>query len=144
MYKCVNPLMFDLQVLPCGKCYNCQMRKRSAWDLRLLAQSHVANDSVFVTLTYSNDNLVDVNKREIQLWIKKLRNLGLEFKYYAVAEYGERTSRPHYHVLLFIQDYSEKLPYATSLLDTWDKGIIDVANVTPASIHYVTKWHVHP
>lgn len=144
MFKCVNPLFINMMPVPCGKCYNCQMRKRAEWDFRLQVQSMYSVDSLFITLTYSDDNLEALSKRTLQLWFKDLRNKGLKFRYYAVGEYGERSGRQHYHVILFVESYSDQLPQKYSLYSTWTKGIMDIGTVSDASIHYVTKWHVHP
>lgn len=120
------------------------MRKRAEWDFRLLVESLYSKDSLFLTLTYDNDHLEDLNKRTLQLWFKSLRNAGLKFKYYAVGEYGERSGRQHYHVLLFIKSYSDVIPYPELIPQNWALGMADIGSVTPASIHYVTKWHISP
>ncbi|KAA6326489.1 hypothetical protein EZS27_024414, partial [termite gut metagenome] len=57
---------------------------------------------------------------------------------FLVSEYGTKSGRPHYHMLLFNfpQDYdiSRALAYA------WPHGFFSVGEVTPASIHYTTKY----
>lgn len=145
MFTCSNPKFINLTSVPCNNCYNCQMRKRAEWDFRLLQESLHCKDAVFLTLTYDNEHLEPLNKHILQLYFKKLRNLGYKFTYYAVGEYGERTGRPHYHVLLFISSYpSGSVCNPFSLYGTWNLGMMDVGSFTPKSVHYVTKWHVHP
>lgn len=145
MYTCLNPLRIwkdgvGYVDVPCGKCYDCQMRKRAEWDLRLQVEALHSEDCAFVTLTYDNDHLENLSVRTTQLWLKSLRNKGFKFRYYGVAEFGELYGRPHYHFLIFFKEHT----YPLLLYNTWDKGIMDVGSVTPAAIHYVTKWHVHP
>lgn len=143
MYKCAKPLFINLQTVPCGTCYECQMRKRAEWDLRLRVENRTC-ESFFVTLTMDDDHYVSPNKRALQLFFKTLRNQGLVFKYYAVAEFGERTGRGHYHLCLFVKKWSESIRNMHDIVRFWDKGMTDIAPLNDASIHYVTKWHVHP
>lgn len=102
----------------------------------------------FLTLTYNDEeipltseNVPTLRKDDVQRFIKRLRRLleGQGIRYYAVGEYGTRTSRPHYHVLVFniegdVYDVVHK---------TWGLGNIQIGTVTSASIHYVAKYHVN-
>lgn len=117
------------------------MRKRAEWDLRLYITSLYAKATAFVTYTYDDDYLSLAHfYREFQLRHKRLRNDGCKFSFYHVSEFGERFGRPHNHELMFFyQDIDPRVLYRY-----YDYGIMDVGSVTPASIHYVTKWHVHP
>lgn len=71
--------------------------------MMLEALSH--EQSSFVTLTYNNDHLPpdgSVSPRDLQLFVKRLRKLSnLKLRFYGVGEYGEVSSRPHYHLALF-------------------------------------------
>jgi len=59
----------------------------------------------------------DSLRRDVQLFIKKLRyelttrNPHAKVRYYAVGEYGERFKRPHYHIALFGEDFSDDRKY---------------------------------
>lgn len=62
---------------------------------------------LFLTLTYNNENLPKhgVFKEEVQLFLKRLR-ISLDrlhykhnLRYFACAEYGSKSKRPHYHML---------------------------------------------
>lgn len=174
-----NPYTGEKLLVPCGKCYACQVRKSGSRTLRvkLEAKSHKYN--LFVTLTYRDEdiprvslersytslqcdydirgyqkgrflstkseihqddnllavglNLDEVNgnpskymsiirnkqklsknlsgiavlsKRDVQLFLKRLRkyvykNTRERLRYFIVGEYGPKTYRPHYHLLLF-------------------------------------------
>lgn len=95
----------------------------------------------FVTLTYNDenlplgkDNIPSLCKPDLQDYFKRIRKVH-KFRYYAVGEYGGQTGRPHYHLIAFggnRETYIEK----------WEKGQAHIGEVTPASIHYVTKYHV--
>lgn len=123
--------------------------KQQEWCFRIDQEMKACAISFFVTLTYSNENLVfaDVepclNKRDLQLHFKKVRK-ALEprsVKYYAVGEYGERSNpgRPHYHYLLFYYGQFERFKLMNIIKDNWDKGISQVLPVTGAQ-GYVTKY----
>ena len=147
MFTCYSPILVfneyqDRYIsVPCGNCDNCQQRLRAEWDLRLYVESLHSVSSAFVTYTYEDDYLcVAHSYREFQLLHKRMRNDGMDFKFYHVSEFGETYGRPHNHELIFFKNDVDPL----RLYDYAQYGIMDVGTVTPASIHYVTKWHVHP
>lgn len=156
--ECLSPLSIprqggsgaaDRQTVPCGKCMACLQTKRSHWTFRLNEQLRNSSSAYFVTLTYENnkvplsENLIpEVSKRDVQLFIKRLRKrTKSQIRYYLVSEYGSTTHRPHYHAIMFNVDpvYSK----ATEMIfQEWQNGQIMVGTVTPASIHYVTKYAI--
>lgn len=95
----------------------------------------------FVTLTYSPENLPDdgsVQVEHLQLFLKRLRK-ALEprrIRFYAVGEYGERTMRPHYHLIL----YGVPMTEGKLLSATWGLGLVHVGEVTPHSIQYTAGY----
>lgn len=144
--------------VPCGKCGACITNKRQDWAIRLQLESKYQVSAYFITLTYSDKNLTyadipDENgeiqttiptlvKKDVQDFMKRLRKgLKEKIRYFAVGEYGEVTWRPHYHLLLFGLAHTG-LHLHKLLLDKWNKGLIDIGNVTPASIMYCTGYIV--
>ena len=138
--------------VPCGKCANCLSDRRSDWSLRLQIELSHSTSAHFITLTYSDENLYynengvpSVSKKEMQNYIKKLRKTTSEkLRYYLVGEYGTKTQRPHYHILLFNypQDKIQNITHC------WNNkhdiiGNTQIGTVSHASIHYVTKYHVN-
>lgn len=90
----------------CGQCMNCRINKGREWSTRILLESMSYASSTFCTLTYSDENLPPNNslsKKDIQSFLKKLRKQlhPRLIRYFAVGEYGDRTNRPHYHLILF-------------------------------------------
>ena len=78
-------------------------RKRQQWAFRLQQELKVSSSSHFVTLTYNEENLTKskdgipiVSKRDIQLFIKRLRKAlpSYKLRYFLVSEYGPTTLRP--------------------------------------------------
>ena len=129
--------------VPCGKCVQCLQKKRAEWSFRLLAELKCASSAYFVTLTYDDENLqsIHLQKDDLQKFLKRLRKKQSmksndKIKYYAVGEYGEKTERPHWHLIMF--NVLHSLIY--DLKSTWKLGHIHVGEVTQASIHYCTKY----
>lgn len=166
--QCFNPLSLprpkglgsiDRVVVPCGKCVACISNNRQMWSFRLEQQLKACKTAFFITLTYDDkSNVTKVNKRDVQLFLKRLRqdldrntvytqpNInGLnsppkpKIKYYITAEYGTKTNRPHYHGIIF--DIPFDTFKTTEIINkNWGNGFVYIGSVTPASINYVTKY----
>lgn len=101
----------------------------------------------FITLTYSNDEQTfgNLDKTHLQLFIKRLRKKYKKpITYYAIGEYGGKTFRPHYHIILFGVSHLD----VVKIENTWASlgenfGFVYVGNVTVRSISYVAKYHVN-
>jgi hypothetical protein len=139
MGQCLSPFRKkgELIDLPCGKCYECRQRRMAGWAYRLSKEAEVSTSAFFLTLTYDDDHLPlnnSINKRDLQLFMKRLRKLNKEkITYYSVGEYGGRTMRPHYHSIIFNVDI-ETIDMA------WTAGTIYIGTLTPASIAYTLKY----
>lgn len=129
--------------MPCGNCAFCCATKRSDWALRLHYEGRKHLVKRFVTLTYADPHLVfkggvsQLDKRHVQLWLKRVRRSGAKVRYFAVGEYGSKTFRPHYHVLLF-----GDVPEAV-LRDSWPHGHVHIGNVTEASTMYCLGYIIN-
>lgn len=138
--------MCDLEPVPCGKCPSCLSRKASGWSFRLMQELKGSSSGYFITLTYdtkhvplTRNGFMDLNPSHLQKFIKRLRYYNeqagnyIPLKYYGVGEYGSRTKRPHYHVILF----NSRLE---SIGTAWTQGQIHYGSVTLASVGYVLKY----
>ena len=101
--------------------------------------SHVS--SVFITLTYNEENLPSdgsISKAELQKFFKRLRKaLGERvIKYYACGEYGEESGRPHYHAIIFGVSLLER----DIIQESWKFGFIQCGTVTYDSCRYVAQY----
>ncbi|WNK13243.1 MAG: replication initiator protein [Microvirus sp.] len=143
---CISPIHLKLKEaeVPCGKCPHCISRKVSAWSFRLMQETKYSTTAYFITLTYDEKNLrykdlttrPTLFKRDIQLFIKRLRKTHTDprpIKYYAVGEYGEKTWRPHYHIIIFNAAMQKIQP-------AWNLGQIHYGTVTEASVGYTLKY----
>lgn len=163
--KCVAELMLrvggKLRPVPCGKCGACLSNKRFEWTFRLNQELKVCDSALFLTLTYDEanvplgqDDIPTLSKPDFQSFMKRLRHLPTTnpLRYYAVGEYGGETLRPHYHAIMFNLPFDMCEPYiefyrandvacyAPDISAIWKKGFVSAGSVTPASIHYVTKY----
>ena len=98
-------------IVPCGRCTGCRLKYAAQWAMRCMHESQLHSRNSFITLTYNNENLPadkSINKEEMQKFFKRLRKkLGNNsIRYFACGEYGDKTSRPHYHAIIFGEDFS--------------------------------------
>lgn len=158
--ECMTPFCFrhkftgENLCVPCGKCPACIKRRSCEWSFRLMEEEKVSDSAFFITLTYDTSNVpitergfMSLEKRGLQLFFKRLRKLHVKnvqpiglpgevqksLKYYAVGEYGGRTNRPHYHIILF----NAKIEL---IAEAWKLGHIHYGNVTGPSIGYTLKY----
>ncbi len=102
-------------------------------------------------MCYTNDDVHHpftfgyLRKKDLQNFFKRLRKqLNKVFDgsvyYFAVGEYGPQTLRPHFHFILFTNDF---LPYET-LLDCctrcWKRGSVDLQSVQSSASCYVAGY----
>lgn len=155
-----SPNTDDAFLMPCGKCINCEKNKSIEWSYRLMNELE-ANDNVglFITLTYENDP-VNVSKRDVQLFLKRLRkNTGQKLRYFASGEYGERFTRPHYHLLIFglkltdlkflKKDKKNNLLYTSKMISQcWTLGFHSIGFINQYTClytaHYMQKFYDLP
>lgn len=115
------------------------------------AREHDRN--CFLTLTYSDEHLPQNHSLDIRAWqlfAKRLRKQA-SFRYYHVGEYGEQTLRPHYHAIIFGQDFSNSRKlfktsqghqlFTSSLIEKlWPYGHHLIGDVTFDSCCYVARY----
>jgi len=152
---CMTPFNIKMDALgktvpvPCGKCPECIARRVSNWSFRLMQEEKISTSAYFITLTYdtihipiSEKGYMVLSKRDLQLFFKRLRKAhgkldGKSIKYYAVGEYGGRSARPHYHVILFNAKIELIQP-------AWGLGSIHYGEVSGASVGYTLKYISKP
>lgn len=143
--QCISPYYIAKHEIsvPCGKCAFCGATRRTDWATRLHYEALKHTDKKFVTLTYATPHLTwDHNqpqlvKSDLQKWFKRVRKAGYKIRYYAVGEYGSKTMRPHYHVILFGDVPDEHIR------KSWPLGQVHIGNVTQASIAYTLGYLVN-
>lgn len=144
---CMVPISVNDTKVPCGKCPECKRRRVSAWSFRLMQEEKRSLCASFVTLTYDTDyvpitqsGFMSLDRRDVQLFLKRLRKCvslhspNVRLKYYLAGEYGGKTSRPHYHIILF---------NCANLYDierSWMRGSVHYGTVSGASVGYTLKY----
>ena len=121
------------------------------------AKSH--QQSIFITLTYAEEfqpTCVDpesgqvlgtLEKPPLQAFLKAIQRQastiqpptsypGKPGRYYACAEYGTKTARPHYHAILFGLD----MTWLETIEHTWKAGFVSIRPVDRAAMRYTLKY----
>lgn len=125
-----------LQV-PCGKCLLCRDKKKREWSFRAVCENvYSTSQPLFITMTYNNKHLpkYGVFKEEVQCFMKRLRikldrnKIKHNIRYFAVGEYGSKSGRPHYHMILW-NFPTDKFHCITSVLhfieNCWKVPVLD-------------------
>lgn len=134
-----------LQV-PCGRCTGCNADRALMWSVRLFHEASCHDQNSFVTFTYADPCPDKLCKEHLQNFFKRLRHK-FDFRYFAVGEYGEQTRRPHYHALIFGQDFLDDSFEVTDTLysnpvvaQTWGYGMVSIGRVEMSSCCYVAGY----
>lgn len=143
---------FGLVTLNCGVCRDCRLRRAREWAIRSAHEAQLHESSCFIDLTFAIEP-EGVCKRDLQLFFKRLRKAlsPKRIKYFAVGEYGENFSRPHYHVCLYGHDFPDKYPWRKSkkgvllyrspqLESVWKYGHSTVSVLTPEAAGYAARY----
>ena len=152
----------NTQKVSCGKCISCKLSYAKEWALRITHDSSLNKENSFITLTFNDKYLPNdhgVHREDVVQFIKRLRRrTGKKFKTFYCGEYGEKYSRPHYHIILLGYDFPDKQFLKTSpsgntlweskrLTKTWSdpktkesKGWANIGEVTYDSAGYVARY----
>ncbi|QKI28906.1 VP4 [Kummerowia striata gokushovirus] len=141
--------------IPCQQCAGCRLERSRQWAMRCMHENQMHRESCFVTLTYDDKNLPQggtLVKRDLQLFMKNVRNhRGSGIRFYGCGEYGERSFRPHYHVILYGVDFYDKkfvknapcgepMYHSAELRKYWPYGNNIIGSVTFDSAAYVARY----
>lgn len=140
--------------LPCGKCLACHLNRAREKGIRAWHESKYHEESMFLTLTYSDDRLPGPTlvKEDSQNFIKRLRkSLNHPIGVVTTGEYGTKSKRPHWHYLIFgtrpkglkLARESDFGPTFTSddIDALWDgRGRHEIGEVTLESASYVARY----
>lgn len=159
---CRHPFIKGGMPFPCNQCMPCRLQKKRHWTHRIILEASQWKHNAFVTLTYDEEKMPRLADgrgtlvpTDVQLWLKKLRRQyePLKFRFFCVGEYGSKTERPHYHLILF--NYPECWRLGGShfspvtgkccsscdlILDTWGLGHVHVGRVSIKSAAYVSNY----
>ncbi len=119
--------------VPCRDCIGCNLAEQRQWSVRCFheALTHVHRtfdpvsrittevpNSCVITLTFNDEHLPAdgrVNHKTFQLFMKRLRNHRIRYlrdptpvRYFMCAEYGGKTSRPHFHAIIYGHTFGDQ------------------------------------
>lgn len=160
---CVKPFVTSSgKAHGCGQCLPCRIRSRRIWTHRMMLELQQHGQATFCTLTYGDEFLplnsagsAILSPEHLQKFLKRLRKrtsaaYGSTLRFFAVGEYGTRTERPHYHLILYNfptcargqTDLRRKTccESCSIVSESWGMGGIQLGSVTPESIQYVAGY----
>lgn len=151
--------------LPCGRCIGCRIDKSRDWAVRCYHEASMYNCNCFITLTYDDDHLPlndSLVSTELSQFMKSLRRSlrGADIvpqsknpypiRYFGCGEYGEKLSRPHYHICIFNYNFPDKYYYTTInkkkyyrsdiLEKLWPKGFSLISDFSFKTAAYVARY----
>lgn len=146
----------DLPVqVPCGQCIGCRLERSRQWAIRCVHEASLHEDNIFLTLTYSPENLPPggtLVKKHFQDFMKRLRHHAgkRKLRFFHCGEYGSENFRPHYHAIVFGYDFDDKILWkdseagklyiSESLNRLWPYGFSTIGGVTFESAAYVARY----
>ena len=152
--------------LPCGRCIGCMLDRRRSWAIRSVHEATLHEKNCFLTLTYDNEHLPSsggLRKKDWQDFMKRWRQQrerdarargarrAERVSYLMCGEYGSATRRPHYHALIFGEDFLDTAydfqeraghgTYSSAQIDHhWGKGFHWIGSVSFNSASYVASY----
>lgn len=133
----------------CRSCAGCRADRASRWVTRI--EHELACHDPFtcwaVHLTYDREHLPEggsLRRRDVQLWLKRLRFAAGRLRYYGVGEYGTKGKRPHYHAILMGLDLPDAVQVSQRegralfeskvLASSWGLGRYELSRVDHGAI----------
>lgn len=153
----IIPPVFDERVLlvpvGCGRCIECMKQKKREWQVRLSEELRHDRSGKFVTLTFTNESLKELEKdvgirdlgkiieneiatlavrRFLERWRKKHKK---SVKHWLITELGhEGTERIHLHGIIYTDNVKD-------IEEIWKYGMIWVGEyVNGKTINYIVKY----
>ena len=143
--------------VPCMNCIGCRIERSRAWAIRCSHEAMFHDESMFVTLTYRDQDLPwsgSLQKDAITLFIRRLKKHlkhTKKIRYFGCGEYGDKNERPHYHLLVFGHtfpdaelwketDQGNRLYISPTLEKLWPYGMSNFGAVTYQSAAYTARY----
>lgn len=139
--------------LPCGPA---QMRGLFAPDAAQVTDEPQYNRYTRTRAAHAHENHASLLKSDLRGFTLRLysdvrRRSGKGVRYYACGEYGDLTHRPHYHIAIFGEDFSDdrvkwkhsngnQLWRSSRLARLWPHGDADIGALTFESAAYIARY----
>lgn len=76
----IPPLPLDRRILyvpiKCGKCMECKKAKANEWNVRMMEELKTSKNGIFVTLTFSNESIIELTKNKGSNYYKRGKKKG--------------------------------------------------------------------
>ena len=177
---CTNPQKIIVNneevTVKCGKCATCRKQKAQEWAIKLINERKYYKKACFITLTFDNRILgnkkskavakygakpgfvlkTDYSMEYFKKFIKRLRKKYKDkyIAYFHVAEYGEKTHRPHHHAIIYGINFDEDRKegalsktghtqyISKTLNDLWAAGACTVQDCNSNNIIYIAQYSI--
>lgn len=155
--------------VPCGQCIGCRIDNSRQWAARMMCElEYTEGQSWFVTLTYDDEHLHYGNRglpslcaKDLTDFMKRLRRkYGNGIRFFACGEYGDKTYRPHYHLIIFNLNLDEskfiwqnaqranikgkevwyRIARCPEIEERWQNGFVMVGSVNWSTCAYVSRY----
>lgn len=150
------PRLYDERLkyvaIGCGNCIECRKQKANEWRTRLNEELKKGANGYFVTLTFTNENLLKLReeckniyddntcailavRRFLERWRKRT---GTSVRHWLITELGhENTERIHLHGLIF----TNRTLNNENLQEVWQYGDVFVGDYcNERTINYIVKY----
>lgn len=138
----------------CGRCFECRRQKRREWQVRLTEDIKVNNKCLFVTLSFSEISLDELEKKIkwdksyyirsneiarlavryfLERWRRKFKK---SIRHWLITELGQNnTERLHIHGLLWTDESKEVIE------ERWSYGNVWIGDyVNERTVNYIVKY----
>lgn len=105
-----------------------------------MLEASLYEGSSFITLTYRPEALPATQKlwsRDLQLFMKKVRNCYGKVRFFAAGELGAQNARPHFHIILFGLRTD-----SGAISELWDRGFTSVSDLCVDRAAYACSYVV--
>lgn len=139
--------------VPCGTCILCREEQARQWAVRITHEAQKHQENSFITLSYDQKHRPKdggLRYSDLTLFWKRLRKKYGPLKYYAVGEYGDRSTRAHYHACVFglafldnriiIRQAPNMLWTSPDLQRCWGNGFVSVGALTYETARYTASY----
>lgn len=146
---CYSPIKLPSGTsVSCRQCRACRVNKKREVVGRMILENFGKPEAgSFVTLTYNDESLPGRNLRPKDLtdYIKRLRRPLGNIRFLAVGEYGEKSLRPHFHIIFF--NVPNTRPNFDLLEKKWNfkddpTGFIHMGELNQATMDYVAGYTI--
>ena len=119
---CISPItLANGTQVRCQGCWLCRENRINDLVGRCCAEQATSDQAFSITLTYAGDtvNSAILCYRDIQLFLKRLRNEGFKPRYICAGEYGTEKGRAHWHLVLFLAGKTLEIVEAGRRTSDW-------------------------